>query len=162
MATTPIVDAGGRDGRRPAAVRRRVPAFRRDSRLLILPALAFQITFFFVPLVMVARESLFDPDLTGAHYGEVFTNPVYRKVLLQTLRLAVIVTTIAVALGYPVAYFIARARPFVAAITLLGSPRPVCGPACSPGRTRSRCCTDGKASSTACSSPSVSSTSRCR
>jgi putative spermidine/putrescine transport system permease protein len=102
------------------AARKPVRAYRRDSRLLILPALAFQITFFFVPLVMVAKESLFDPGLTGVHYGEVVTNPVYRKVLLQTLRLAVAVTAIAVALGYPVAYFIARARPVVAAISLLG------------------------------------------
>lgn len=101
-------------------IRRPVPAYRRDSRLLILPALIFQITFFFVPLFMVAKESLFDPDFTGVHYGEVFTNPVYRKVLLQTLRLAVMVTVVAVAFGYPVAYFIARARPVVAAITLLG------------------------------------------
>jgi putative spermidine/putrescine transport system permease protein len=54
------------------------------------------------------------------HYGEVFTNPLYRKVLWQTIRLAVIVTAVSVALGYPVAYFISRARPVVAAITLLG------------------------------------------
>jgi ABC-type spermidine/putrescine transport system permease subunit I len=108
------------DGGDPVAVNRRVPAYRRDSRLLILPALLFQIMFFFVPLVMVARESVFDPDFTGVHYGEVFTNPVYRKVLLQTLRLALIVTAFSVALGYPVAYFIARARPLVAAIALLG------------------------------------------
>jgi ABC-type spermidine/putrescine transport system permease subunit I len=98
----------------------RVPAWRRDSRLLLLPALLFQVAFFFVPLFMVAKESLFDPDLTGVHYGEVFTNPVYRKVLGQTIRLALIVTAVAVLLGYPVAYFISRARPIVAAITLLG------------------------------------------
>lgn len=96
------------------------PAYRRDSRLLILPALLFQIAFFFVPLFMVAKESLFDPGFTGRHYGEVLTNHVYRKVLFQTLRLAGIVTVIAVTLGYPVAYFISRARPMVAALTLLG------------------------------------------
>jgi putative spermidine/putrescine transport system permease protein len=100
--------------------RKPVPAYRRDSRLLIVPALLFQIAFFFVPLFMVAKESLFDPDFTGRHYGEIITNHVYRKVLLQTVRLAVIVTVIAVALGYPVAYFISRARPVVAAIALLG------------------------------------------
>jgi putative spermidine/putrescine transport system permease protein len=103
-----------------AVERRRTPAWRRDSRLLLLPALLFQIAFFFVPLFMVAKESLFDPDLTGVHYGEVFTNPLYRKVLWQTIRLAVIVTAVSVALGYPVAYFISRARPIVAALTLLG------------------------------------------
>ncbi len=117
---TRTAEQGDGVGERPVTMNRRLPAYRRDSRLLILPALAFQITFFFIPLVMVARESLFDPDLTGIHYGEVFTNPVYRKVLLQTLRLAVIVTAIAVAFGYPVAYFIAHARPVVAAITLIG------------------------------------------
>jgi len=95
-------------------------AFRRDSRLLILPALLFQIAFFFVPLYYVAKQSLFDPGFTTEHYREVFTNPLYRKVLFQTLRLAVMVTTISVLLGYPVAYFIARARPLVAGITLLG------------------------------------------
>lgn len=104
----------------PPVERKRPPAWRRDSRLLILPALLFQIAFFFVPLFMVARESLFDPGFTGAHYGEVFTNPLYRKILWQTIRLAVVVTVVAVVLGYPVAYFIARARPIVAALTLLG------------------------------------------
>lgn len=100
--------------------RRRVRAYRRDSRVLILPALLFQIAFFFVPLILVAKESLFDPGFTGTHYREVVTNPVYRKVLWQTLRLAVLVTAISVVLGYPVAYFIVRARPAVAALTLLG------------------------------------------
>lgn len=100
--------------------RRPTPAWRRDSRLLLVPALLFQITFFFVPLYMVAKQSLFDPGFTGSNYGEVFTNPVYRKVLWQTVRLALIVTSVAVVLGYPVAYFIARARPFVAGLTLLG------------------------------------------
>jgi len=95
-------------------------AYRRDSRLLILPALLFQIAFFFVPLYYVAKQSLFDPGFTTEHYREVFTNPLYRKVLFQTLRLAVMVTTISVLLGYPVAYFIARARPLVAGIALLG------------------------------------------
>lgn len=99
--------------------RRPAPAWRRDSRLLLLPALLFQTLFFFVPRFMVAKESVLDPHFTLDNYREVFTNPVYRKVLFQTLRLAVVVTAVAVLLGYPVAYFIARARPVVAGITLL-------------------------------------------
>ena len=96
--------------------RKPVPAYRRDSRLLILPALLFQIAFFFVPLFMVAKESLFDPDFTGRHYGEVFTNHVYRKVLLPDAAAGRRSSRRSpCALGYPVAYFISRARPVVAA-----------------------------------------------
>lgn len=103
----------------PPVMAGRGRSYRRDSRLLLLPALAFQITFFYVPLYMVAKESAFDPGFTTDNYREVFTNPLYRKVLWQTVRLAIIVTFTSVLLGYPVAYFIAKARPWVAALTML-------------------------------------------
>lgn len=79
-----------------------------DTRLLLIPAVVFQILFFFVPLIMVARESLWDPGFTTEHYREVFANPVYRKVLIQTVRLAAIVTAICVVFGYPLAYYISN------------------------------------------------------
>jgi len=114
-AATAAIDAADRP-----PPRKPTRAYRRDSRLLILPAFFFQIAFFFVPLYYVAKQSLFDPGFTTEHYREVFTNPLYRKVLFQTLRLAVMVTAFAVIFGYPVAYFIARSKPFIAGITLLG------------------------------------------
>ena len=99
---------------RPVTMNRRLPAYRRDSRLLILPALLSRSRSSSCRSSWWPRRACSIPTSPAVHYGEVFTNHVYRKVLLQTLRLAVIVTAIAVALGYPVAYFISHARPVVA------------------------------------------------
>lgn len=64
--------------------RKRRPFYLRDSRLLLLPAVLFQVMFFLVPLLIVGAQSLFDPGLTFVHYVETFTNPISSKVLVQT------------------------------------------------------------------------------
>jgi len=99
--------------------RKRRPFFLRDSRLLLLPAVIFQVAFFLMPLLLVTSQSLFDPDFTLGHYAETFNNPVYSKVLIQTVRLAIIVTVISVVLGYPLAYVIAHSGRIVAGLLLL-------------------------------------------
>lgn len=91
----------------------------RDSRILLLPLLLFQVAFFLVPLALVATQSLFDPGFTLDHYTETFTNPIYSRVLVQTVRLALIVTAIATLLGYPLAYIIAHANRVVGGLILL-------------------------------------------
>lgn len=99
--------------------RKRRPFYLRDSRLLLLPAVLFQVLFFLVPLILIGSQSLFDPDFTLVHYTETFTNPIYSKVLVQTVRLALIVTIISVVLGYPLAYVIAHSNRIVAGLLLL-------------------------------------------
>jgi ABC-type spermidine/putrescine transport system permease subunit I len=101
------------------AARRRVGRVLRDSRLLLLPLLTFQLVFFLTPLVLIGAQSLFDPGFTLHHYVEAFTNPIYTRVLVQTVRLALIVTVIATLLGYPLAYLIAHSGRVVAALILL-------------------------------------------
>ena len=91
----------------------------QDSRVLLLPVLAFLGIFFLFPLWLVLKQSLFDPELTLDNYREMIAVPAYGKVLLRTFRLAAIVTVISVVLGYPVAYFIAHASRRLAAFVLL-------------------------------------------
>ena len=102
-----------------ARTRKRRPFYLRDSRLLLLPAVIFELVFFLMPLVLVGSESLFDPGFTLEHYQETFTNPIYSKVLVQTVRLALIVTSISVVLGYPLAYVIAHSNRIVGGLLLL-------------------------------------------
>lgn len=91
----------------------------RDPRLLLLPLLLFQFVFFLTPLLLIGSQSLFDPGFTLDHYSEAFTNPIYTRVVIQTIRLAIIVTVIATVLGYPLAYLIAHSGRVVGGLLLL-------------------------------------------
>src|SRR5207249_9144535 len=85
--------------------------------LLLTPLLVFLLTFFVLPFGVMLVESLYLSPLqspagsamTFANYAKVFGDFFYLRVLLQTLALGVAVTALTLVLGYPVAYFLARA-----------------------------------------------------
>lgn len=81
----------------------------RNSRntllLLGLPCL-FIAVFFVLPLLNSVAVSLGVPDVTTAAYERLIDVPVYRAVYWRTIRVALIVTLVCVALGYPCAYYI--------------------------------------------------------
>ena len=81
----------------------------RNSRntllLLGLPCL-FIAVFFVFPLLNSVAVSLGVPDVTTAAYERLIDVPVYRAVYWRTIRVALIVTLVCVALGYPCAYYI--------------------------------------------------------
>ncbi len=83
---------------------------KRTLTLLILPGAIFLLLFFLVPLLFVFAESFRDAEgaLTLARYGEVLSDRQFRHVYLRTLKIALIVTPLAVLLGYPSAYVIVR------------------------------------------------------
>lgn len=96
------------------------PARRRHSRLgliLIAPSVLWLTAFALAPLVLLVLMSFWtstifglSTELTLDNYRALAGDPVYAIVLLQTLRIALMVTVFSLLLSYPVAYLIAAAR----------------------------------------------------
>jgi len=88
------------------------------SALLLTPLLVFLLAFFVLPFGVMLYESLYlsllqspaGSPMTFANYTKAFGDAFYVRVLLQTVALGVAVTALALVLGYPVAYFLARTR----------------------------------------------------
>lgn len=114
-----------------------MPAFRSLARrravrqtltayALLLPASAFLI--FLVAAVAFLLRFSFNgwdpsrgmyPDWTVSNYVEFATDPYFRGIFVKTLRLALLVTLVALLLGYPFAYFMAQSRGTVRNVLLL-------------------------------------------
>src|SRR5215469_5301268 len=89
---------------------RSVPSLRLEPGLLWLtPGLVFMGLLFIVPIALIIWASFTDPSLSLDHYAETFGNPLYRKVLVNTIVSAVGATIGCLAIGYPTAYAIYRA-----------------------------------------------------
>ena len=103
--------------RRPLA--RRAVRARLSTVLLLAPPLVFLLLLFAVPLGRVLYGSVFAPDFTLAHYGRMWTVPVYGRVFWITLKIAVMTTVGCVLLGYLAAYFLASVKPRTRQVLLL-------------------------------------------
>jgi putative spermidine/putrescine transport system permease protein len=80
--------------------------------LLIVPALAYLALIYALPLVMLLAKSLRDADgaLSLAAYGDFLTDPFQLQVLWRTLRVSFLVTVLALAIAWPTAIAMTRAR----------------------------------------------------
>ncbi len=78
--------------------------------LLALPALAFLLVFFVLPLFDNSIRSFVDTEggLTVTRYITLLSDPFYLRIIGETLLLSGGVTLICVVIGYPVAYFLVR------------------------------------------------------
>ena len=100
---------------RAASVDRPVGS-RLTAAVLVAPATAVVLVGIFLPILLLFRFSLnrFVPGkfmveaLTAANYVKFATDPFYVAVLARTLRVALVVTATCLALGFPVAYWLAR------------------------------------------------------
>jgi putative spermidine/putrescine transport system permease protein len=100
---------------RQAALRRPWPL---GSCALLAPAVLLFVGFFVLPLLVVALISVLtgnpmsDPDvrLTARHWAKLFSDRFYADVLLVTLRVGLWTTLAALAVGYPLAWQLARMR----------------------------------------------------
>lgn len=86
---------------------------------LLLPALAFLVVFYLLPLGDVLMLSVTEPEPTIVHYLRLTEVPIYLRVLLNTFEIAFMVSVVAVALAYPVAYLLVSAPPRLGAFLLL-------------------------------------------
>lgn len=76
--------------------------------LMLIPML-FLAGAFLVPLVLMVITSFTEPS--PQNYAEMLDSPLYLRSLLTTLKIAVIVTVVALLLGYPVAYVMHHGGP---------------------------------------------------
>ncbi len=96
------------------------PATRSELALLALtgPALAFALVFFLAPLALLLGYSFLGyangeivARATLAQYAVLLGDPLYQRIVLRTLLVALATTALCMLLGYPVALGIVRARP---------------------------------------------------
>jgi len=110
MQTLPLPDAENTHARRP----------RLWGWLLLTPMLAWLLLFVVVPMGILVVYSFCTRDDLGRvvfsfsweNYGRVF-EPIYLNILWRSVVYAALTTAICVAVGYPVAWFIARQREVV-------------------------------------------------
>jgi spermidine/putrescine transport system permease protein len=85
----------------------------RKGLLLVSPTFAYAILLLAAPLVLVILFSFWTQDYldldttpTLANYKEAWTDPLYRELMLRSLRISVLVTTVTVLTAFPVAYYV--------------------------------------------------------
>ena len=97
------------------------------SVMLGLPALLFVAVFFVIPGASLFSESVLTQTANGniglpvslAQYHHLLATPVYRAVLLTTLRISAITAVLAMLAGFPVAIVIVRAGAAVSRIATI-------------------------------------------
>jgi ABC-type spermidine/putrescine transport system permease subunit I len=76
--------------------------------VLLLPLLLYLAAFYAYPVLAMMFRSISEPDWTVDNFAKIFENAIYLHVLWLTFRVALVVTLLALALGFPVAYLLAR------------------------------------------------------
>lgn len=81
--------------------------------MLVAPPFAYALLLLAAPLGMVVAFSFWtqdyldlDTSFTFANYREAWTDPLYRELMLRSLRISVVVTVATVLLAFPIAYFV--------------------------------------------------------
>jgi putative spermidine/putrescine transport system permease protein len=74
----------------------------------LLPALAFFLVFYVVPLAQMLWRSVSDKGLGLQHYAQIFASDIYINVLISTMKVGVTVALLCLIVGYPLAYFLSR------------------------------------------------------
>src|SRR5216117_3015806 len=88
----------------------------RVWRMLLIAPLALFALLFLLPQYAFVRTSVhenlgygrFGDALTLANYAKLVGEPLYRTALLRTVALSAVVTAICLAVGFPLAYALAR------------------------------------------------------
>lgn len=88
----------------------------RGSLLLVTPFLLLMALAFLYPLLDLLRISFTEPELTTDNYRRLIEEPIYFRVFIRTVWIALLTAVLALLLGFPVAYFMARSGPRMAAI----------------------------------------------
>ena len=99
-------------------IRARLWTGRHAQWWLLLPMLAFVIGFFLLPLLGMLTISFYQsapgrvyvPQFSADSYVRFLADPWYWGLLWRTIWLALVVTAICLAVGYPLSYWIWRAR----------------------------------------------------
>lgn len=92
----------------------------------ISPIFLWMMSFFVIPIFLITLVSFFSRgqygeivyNATFENYARLF-NPLYIKIFLNSLAISLVTTILCLALGYPFAYFIARAAKKYRSVLLL-------------------------------------------
>ncbi|TPW29242.1 ABC transporter permease [Martelella alba] len=87
---------------------------RNENMLLVAPGLLLLAFAFLLPILRMLSLSVFGPEgFTLQWFVQFFSEPFYLYVLWRTIRLSLIITVISAAVGFPLAYIMARSGPRV-------------------------------------------------
>ncbi|GAA1028631.1 MULTISPECIES: ABC transporter permease [Amycolatopsis] len=96
---------------------------RRRTSWLLLPAAAVVLVFFFYPLAVILWRSFTEPSFGVGNYLAVLGDEVQLRVMLRTLRTALIITAATLVIAYPYAYAMTlvgrRARSVLTLLVLM-------------------------------------------
>ena len=85
---------------------------RAENALLLLPGLALLVLAFLVPIGRMLVLSVQGEDgPTLEHFARFLGDPFHLSVLWRTVRLSLLITAICAAIGFPLAYVMARVGP---------------------------------------------------
>ena len=96
----------------------RQPRHGVPTWVLLFPALAYLLVVFIVPLLTTLWTSMSDPEFGLQNYRQIIADPLYRKVYLRTLLVALSVSVCCLVLGFPLAHYMARKGGMVATAML--------------------------------------------
>jgi len=111
------------------SIRVRRPAIPRSlvGIALLLPALVFLVVFLVLPSLILLGYSVLTQNQTGdislpltiSSYERLVLSPVYRRVVMTTLRVAFFTALFTALLAYPLAMVIAYGRPLASRVTMI-------------------------------------------
>jgi len=85
--------------------------------VLAAPTIVWLVLFVVAPVGFVLVMSFWTstifgttPDFSFENYSRIIYSPLYREQILKTLRIALMVTAFALAVSYPIAYFLSRLK----------------------------------------------------
>lgn len=98
----------------------RVRTWRPSFNQVVLGIpIVYMLAMYAYPIASVLLQSFTEPQIGFGNFVTVLTDPVIRDVLWITVRIAAIVAIVTVALGFPIAYFMAVQPPRRARLIIL-------------------------------------------
>lgn len=70
-----------------------------------IPAVAFVLLIFVVPVVLLSTRSITEPEVGWQNFERLLSQPGYVEIIFRTIWISALATAIALVIGYPIAYF---------------------------------------------------------
>jgi putative spermidine/putrescine transport system permease protein len=92
-------------------VKSRVRRAAGRTSWLVVPALVLLVALFVLPLAVILEAALFEEGTASRHFSRFLASGLYVGVMQQTVITSLVVATLSLAAGYPIAFFISRQPP---------------------------------------------------
>jgi ABC-type spermidine/putrescine transport system permease subunit I len=84
----------------------------------VLPLGVFLAVFYAIPILRVVAESIAFPHFSLQYFARAFSDLTYLKIIWNTLKMSAVVGIVSVIVGYPIAFWLTRARRMAFAIAM--------------------------------------------